>query len=207
MNDFQVNPLEIIKKSKASTFIIYSNMDYLPKIDNKLTSLELESVWRRNFNELFKKSPYLVNALSSFEGKKYNSIHTRFTSLMGDFIDTTKQILTIEKKIELLDKLKARVEEIVSQSKHECFVFSDSEHFLKFIGENSKVQIVGGAPKHMDKFDEDTTLESHLKTILDFFLIANSQGIIFLRIDPMYHSSFSKYASIMGNAPFKTVMK
>jgi len=206
MNDFNANPLEIIKNSNASTFIIYANIDYLPKMYNELITSEIEERWRTSFNELFVKSPYLLKKLSSMEGKKYNSIHTRFTSLMGDFKDTTSKILTEENKEALLTKLNCKVEEIVKDSNNDCYAFSDSLYFLEFISKNQLVQIVNGKPKHMDNFNEESSIESHLKTILDFFLIANSEAIYFLKVNPMYHSSFSKYASIVGNKPFKTVL-
>jgi hypothetical protein len=206
MNDFDANPLVTIKNSNANTFIVYANIDYLPKIYNELTQSDLEDKWRTNFNELFQKSPYLEKELRTIKTKKYNCIHTRFTSLMGDFKDTTKITLTGNKKDALLSMLNLKIEEIVNQSKYKCYVFSDSIQFLEFISKNQLAHIVDGVPKHMDNFNEESTLESHLKTILDFFLIANSETIYFLKIDPMYHSSFSKYASIVGNKPFKTIL-
>ncbi|MEZ4858019.1 MAG: hypothetical protein R2781_04350 [Flavobacteriaceae bacterium] len=206
MNDFEANPLEIIKQSKATTFIVYTNIDYLPKLYTQWSPSQIEEKWANNFNELFQKSDYLKKELATLGNKKYIGIHTRFTSLMGDFRDTTKKVLSEEQKQALLQQLESKIAEIVKQAYYDSYVFSDSMIFLQFISKNQKVHIVGGTPKHMDNFNEETSLENHLKTILDFFLMANSEVIYFLRVAPMYHSSFSKYAAIVGNKPFKTIL-
>ena len=40
------------------------------------------------------------------------------------------------------------------------------------------------------------------ETLVDFFMIAESQNVYFLKINPMYSSAFSKYAAIIGNKTF-----
>lgn len=206
VNDFKSNPLDIIKHSKAKTFIVYANIDYLKKICPEFTETILEDKWRVNFNELFQKTDYLSHKLNLVEHEKYISIHTRFTSLMGDFVDTTNKVLLEGEKKELLGRLQLKVKEIIQHTRYKCYAMSDSINFLNFINENEPVYLVEGEPFHMDKFDGKSTLEKHLKTILDFFVIANSEAVYFLRINPMYHSSFSKYASIVGNKPFNLVV-
>lgn len=206
VNNFEANPLEIVKKSKAETFIVYSNIDYLKTFYPEFTKSELEYKWRENFNELFQKTDYLSNKLNSVEHDKYISIHTRFTSLMGDFSDTTIKILSEDKKQELQSRLHFRVKEIINNSDYKCYVLSDSVNFLNFIKEKEVVYLVEGEPLHMDDFGGVSTLEKHLKTILDFFIIVNSEAVYFLKVEPMYSSSFSKYAAIIGNKPFTTIL-
>lgn len=206
MNDLGANPLELIQKSNADTFFVYANLDYLPKMYEGEAPSLIEEKWRASFHELFIQSNYLKEALAVIDTERYVSIHTRFTSLMGDFKDTTKKELSEEQKENLLEKLNQKVNEIASQFENDCFVFSDSVIFLNFISKNQGIRIADGTPKHMDTFNKDATLENHLKTILDFFLIAKSEKVYFLKIEPMYHSSFSKYAAIVGDTPFKTIL-
>lgn len=205
VNDFNINPLEEIKSSSAHTFLVYANIDYSKKMYPELNEKELETKWRLNFNELFKKSKLLSDKLDAIETDKYISIHTRFTNLMGDFVDSSVKTISENEKETLLLKLQKEIKVILSKTDYKCYVFSDSVHFLNYIKQNLAVSIVGGNPFHMDNFKGDSTLEANLKTLLDFFMIANSETVYFLKVGSMYSSSFSKYAAIIGDKPFKMV--
>jgi hypothetical protein len=205
VNKFDINPLHIIKSSKATNFIVYANIDYLKTIHPNSNSDEIEKIWRDRFNELFLKSAYLSNKLDVIEKEKYITCHSRFTSLMGDFVDTTIKLIPDDKKLALLNKLLVIVEGIVNESKYKCYVLSDSVKFLNFIKERVSVYMVEGDPFHMDDFNNESTLDNHLKTMIDFFVIVNSEAVYFLKVDQMHHSSFSKYASIIGNKPFTMI--
>lgn len=207
VNNFNVNPLEIIKRSKANTFIVYANIDYFERIYNTSTNIDLENKWRISFNELFKRTEFLNTKLESLENKNYIAIHTRFTSLMGDFTDSSVKIISEEKKRKLLVDLQFEINKILKESKHKCYVFSDSTLFLQYIANKENIHLVEGNPFHMDDYNNISKLEDHLKTMLDFFMIANSETVYFLKIKPMYHSSFSKYAALIGNKPFKVISR
>jgi hypothetical protein len=45
----------------------------------------------------------------------------------------------------------------------------------------------------------DINNNSHLKTFMDFYFMAESDAIYLLKLDDMHHSGFSKYAAILGN--------
>ena len=50
------------------------------------------------------------------------------------------------------------------------------------------------------------SITSRRQTLLiDFFMIAKSQKVYFLHVKPMYNSSFSKYAAIIGNTKFEAL--
>jgi hypothetical protein len=205
VNNFDAKPLDSIKKSKANTFIVYANIDYFNTYYPSANVKTLEDKWRISFNALFKKSEVLNNKLKTVENEKYIAFHTRFTSLMGDFADSTKKILSETKQEQLLEALQTEVQTIVKATDYKCYAFSDSVRFLSYIKAKENVFIVDGNPFHMDNYQGGSTIEGHLKTMLDFFMIANSEAVYFLKIDPMYHSSFSKYAAIIGNKPFKMI--
>ncbi len=207
VNDFDAKPLEIIKKSKADTFIIYANIDYLNTFYPSQDTEILEHKWRTSFNELFKKTKHLNDRLNRVENEKYIALHTRFTSLMGDFVDSSVKVISEAQKQKLLNQLQAEVKHIIEVANYKCYGFSDSIRFLNYIKEKENIHLVEGNPFHMDSFKEDSTIDAHLKTLLDFFMIANSEAVYFLKVAPMYHSSFSKYAAIIGNKPFKMISK
>ncbi|WP_299251665.1 hypothetical protein [uncultured Lacinutrix sp.] len=205
INDFNVNPLTLIKESKAETFLVYANIDYLSKMYPEVTGTVLENKWRTSFNELFKKSSLLESKLKSVEKDNYIAFHTRFTTLMGDFQDTTALVLAKDEKDALIFQLQKKIQTLLQGSDNKCYGFSDSIQFLKTIKEKENIHLVEGNPFHMDNFDTNASLEGHLKTILDFFMLSESETVYFLKLGNMYHSSFSKYAAIVGNKPFKTI--
>ena len=205
VNNFDAKPLESIKKSNANTFIVYANIDYFNTFYPSVNAKTLEDKWRVSFNELFKKSEVLNEKLKGVENEKYIAFHTRFTSLMGDFADSTTKVLSETEKETLLKQLQGEVQSIVKGTDYKCYAFSDSVRFLEDIKTKENVHIVEGNPFHMDNYQGGSTIEGHLKTMLDFFMIANSEAVYFLKIDPMYHSSFSKYAAIIGDKPFKMI--
>ncbi|AXT20744.1 hypothetical protein D7030_11775 [Flavobacteriaceae bacterium AU392] len=207
VNNFNVKPLELIKKSKADTFIVYANIDYLNSFHPLADAKALENKWRINFNELFKKTSQLNDKLNNIEQEKYIAFHTRFTSLMGDFVDSSTKTISEEQKQKLLTQLQTEVKSIVKTTVYKCYGFSDSVRFLDYIEEKEAVHLVEGNPFHMDNYKGNSTIEGHLKTMIDFFMIANSEIVYFLKIEPMYHSSFSKYAAIVGDKPFKMINK
>ncbi|WAC01954.1 hypothetical protein N7U66_19260 [Lacinutrix neustonica] len=205
VNDFSCNPLQLIQSSKAETYIVYANIDYSSAMYPEWTTQEKEAHWRRNFNALFKKSAFLNHQLKGIEDEKYIALHTRFTSLMGDFKDTTTLILDTEERETLMDALRQKITGILEATPFKCYVFSDSIRFLEYIKDKEPVCVLEGHPFHMDDFAGNTAIAAHLKTLLDFFMIVESEAVYFLKCGNMYHSSFSKYAAIIGNKPFKTI--
>lgn len=205
VNNFKINPLQIIEKSKAKQFYIYANIDYSKKTYPQLKSKELEDKWRNDFNALFKKSVLLETKLKELHSEPYIAFHSRFTTLMGDFSDTTTRVLSNERKVALSSTLLGIINRVKSNHNIKSFVFSDSVNFINYIKENTVINIVEGDLFHMDNFNNKSNLEGHLKTLIDFFMIANSETVYFLSVKPMYNSSFSKYAAIIGNAKFQVL--
>jgi len=176
VNDFDCNPLNMIQQSKAQTFLVYANIDYANTLYPDLSAKEKEDKWRLNFNELFKKTPLL-----------------------------TSLVLNAAQKEELVLQLQHKIKSILNTSTYKCYGFSDSIRFLETIKEKENIHLVEGNPFHMDNFGDATSIDGHLKTLLDFFMLSESEAVYFLRCGKMYHSSFSKYAAIIGNKPFKII--
>ncbi|MGB6269798.1 MAG: hypothetical protein WBF67_12400 [Olleya sp.] len=205
VNDFKANPLQIIKNSKAKQFYVYANIDYSKTTFPELKSQALENKWREDFNNLFKKSELLDHKLQAISSESYIAFHSRFTTLMGDFADTTTNILSEEDQEALSHQLLTIINRVIAKNDKKAYVFSDSINFINFIKKHTDINVVEGNPFHMDNFNKSDNLEGHLKTLIDFFMIAKSEKVYFLNVKPMYNSSFSKYAAIIGNTDFQVL--
>lgn len=205
MNDFGANPMELIKKSSANTFYVYANIDYSQIIFPNLNQKELEDNWRKSFNELFKKSALLEQKLNAISTKSFIAFHSRFTSLMGDFTDTTNKILSATEQEELSKKVSQIINRIKNEKQQKAYIFSDSINFINYVKNTTDIDSIKGNPFHMDNFKNTKATEGHLKTLIDFFMISKSETVYFIKINPMYNSSFSKYAAIIGNTEFERV--
>jgi hypothetical protein len=205
VNNFNVNPLKLIKNSKAKQFYVYANIDYGKTNFRDLNTEQLENKWRSDFNHLFKKSELLQAKLNEIATDPFIAFHSRFTTLMGDFKDTTTKNLSKDQQNTLCNNLVTIINRVKTEQNKSAFVFSDSINFIKFVKQNTQVNIVEGNPFHMDNFINNNNIDGHLKTLIDFFMIAKSDTVYFLNVKPMYNSSFSKYAAIVGQANFEVL--
>lgn len=203
INDFDTNPLQTIKYSNAKTFYVYANVDYSKSMFPHLSIAELESKWRNDFNGLFKKSKLLNAKINDISIGNYIAFHTRFTSIMGDFKDTTNHVLSENEKQELQKKLLSAMVNKAEEAKKQAYVFSDSLNFINYVILNSSIKTLEGTPLHMDNFVGNDAIEGHLKTLIDFFMLANSDTVYFLKAESMYSSGFSKYAAMVGGTKFE----
>lgn len=204
VNDFKANPLELIKKSNAKTIIVYCNVDYIPTLYPEKSNNEQQTIWRNNYLELFKVSSYFKEKLILLPKNNRIVFHTRFTTLMGDFLDSTKLILQEQDKNILIQKVIKRIEDTVKlYPKNKIYILSDSQFFLEHVQKKTGYYTLEGIPQHIE--NNNKNVEFHAKTFLDFYFIMESDMVFFIKIDKMYNSSFSKYASIIGDKDFITL--
>ncbi len=205
MDDFKSNPYQIIRKSNKKKFIVFANIDYSKTINPDLNIVKQNESWKKHYDELFKKSNYLDAKIASLNLKKDRiAIHTRFTSILGDFKDVGSKAVSFDRKDEIINDLKNQIIEIEKQNTDkEIYIFSDSISFLNNIKSTTNYNVIDGTPQHID-FDKrnQNDMEKHLKTFIDFYAIANSQKIFLIRTKEMYNSAFSKYAAIVGGNEF-----
>lgn len=203
MDNFSFNWNKVIKQSNKQKFIVYANVDYLNKIYTNLDSETLKAKWSQLFQELFKKSNVLQKELDKLNlPTNYTAIHTRFTSLLGDFNDTSVRSVSQNRKNEILELLNNEIEKTDKESTK--IVFSDSIIFLTFIKENSDVIVLEGNPSHVDVKNSGSD-DENLKTFVDFFVISQAKRIYLLRTEEMYNSAFSKYASYINDREFYNI--
>ena len=165
VNNFNVNPLKLIKNSKAKQFYVYANIDYGKTNFRDLNTEQLENKWRTDFNQLFKKSELLQAKLNEIATDPFIAFHSRFTTLMGDFKDTTTKILSKDQQNTLCNNLMTIINRVKTEQNKSAFVFSDSINFIKFVKQNTQVNTVEGNPFHMDNFINNNNIDGHLKLI------------------------------------------
>lgn len=203
VNDFNVNPIELIKQKKANRYFVYANIDYGRTLFPHLNEDALADKWNTDFKLLFKISDLLNQRLQDIDTSNFIAFHTRFTSIMGDFKDTTSLVLSEGEQKQLKHKLLENIKTL--RANKTAYIFSDSINFINYVTANSSIKAVEGLPFHMDNFEKNSQIEGHLKTLIDFFMISKSSQVYFLKTEVMYNSSFSKYAAIVGETPFTYV--
>lgn len=200
VNDFNVNPMELVKQKNANRYFVYANIDYGRALFPHLNEDALAQQWNTAFTSLFKISELLNQRLQDINTSNFIAFHTRFTSIMGDFKDTTSLVLPEVAQDQLKYKLLEKIKDLSANKT--AYIFSDSINFINYVTANSSIKAIEGLPFHMDDFEKNTQMEGHLKTFIDFFMIGKSSQVYFLKTEEMYNSSFSKYAAIVGETPF-----
>lgn len=154
---------------------------------------------------LFKPSPFLEEKLENVSrliGGDYISLSFRFVELLGDFEDSLHTTYSLENREILINRCIKSIECIrrraVAHSK--VVVTSDSVTFLNRVKELSDVFIIPGKVGHVD-YQKDTDV--HLKTFLDFYVIANAKEVYMVRTKDMYRSGFAKCAAMIYDRPFR----
>lgn len=185
-------------KLKCSQIHLYSNMYYFQGNE-----------FGFYFNKLFKKTKILEDALNanlSAIGEKYVTVTFRFQQLLGDFKEPGFSVLESElEQKKLIEKCLPIVEMVYERERKKVVVTSDSQKFLKIAQEKFDfVYIIPGTIVHMDcvKKDENIDVSTHLKSFVDFFVLANADTVYLANISPLYSSSFPKLASMVYNKKF-----
>lgn len=204
MNVFDCHSISEIKKATTTNYLVYANVDFLATLHPQNSQQDNERLWRDNFNELFRKTSLLANELVSLPQVERLVFHLRFTSLMGDFKDTTQKVLNAAAQTLLIQEIRNKMDAIANQYPHQAiYVLSDSYLFLEYIQKKTPYAVLAGQPVHIDFTNKmKASNKTHLKTFSDFFFMVESDTIIMLRLQGMYSSSFSRYAAILGNKRF-----
>ncbi len=219
--DWRISPEKIsynIKQSKPVYISLYSHfVDQMRAhadsiLDMKYQQIHLysnmyyfhESEFGFYFNKLFKKTPMLDEAVEDNLkniGREYVSVTFRFQQLLGDFKETGfTSLSSLEEKEKLISRCLDAVEKVHSIERKKVVVTSDSKTFLDIVQKKfDYVYIIPGTVVHMDyvKKDDAVALSSHLKSFVDFFVLANADVVYLVNIGPLYSSSFAKTASMV----------
>lgn len=208
MLDFKFNPLKFFSNTSKNKIFVYNEIDYLEKILPELNKEQLKERWSETFNYLFKKSAFLnekIEELHLVENRV--AIHSRFTSILGDFVDVDVKVIPKEEQVQLFKDLEKKIKEVAAQlAVKNVYIFSDSIIYLNYMKENTDFIILEGKPLHPENVGHVFTLEEHAKSFLDFFAIAESKEIFLIRKDFMYPSAYPRYASYLHNVKFTDIV-
>jgi hypothetical protein len=65
--------------------------------------------------------------------------------------------------------------------------------------------VIDGTLLHLGLASRKKNIKDHLKTFIDFYLIAQSTKIFLIKTDEMHNSAFSMYASKIENTQFEKI--
>lgn len=188
----------IIDTSCNGQLHVYSNLKIFPKEQFALL-----------FNELFVPSEILKSTIKSHQDKingEYSSMTFRFQKLLGDFDEGDYQVLDKPKRESLLARCLDVVKSRIANSDKKILVTSDSQTFLEQVSTLDQIYVIPGKVAHM-AYTSDPSLELHLKSFTDLFMIANANKIYSVIVGPMYDSGFPKMASMIYNKPFEKIIE
>jgi len=188
----------LFKRYKKRQIHIYSN-----------AHLAINHEFELLFNELFKPSPILEEALLINKkniGTDYISATFRFQNLLGDFREKNSQELPMKEKDLLINKCLEQIEILHQRfTDNKILVTADSSSFLKTANERySYVYIIPGNLVHMS-YSVNASQESYLKSFIDLMMLSNAQRLFLLITGKMYHSGFAQTASFIHNKPYKVI--
>lgn len=185
---------------------VYSNLDYLSQINQKFDS---ELVWGELFHELFKPTPLLAEQLAyhceQIGTSGFIACVFRFQSLLGDFKEYKYKAVSENKQQELLELNRAKLVEIINETKSVVLVTSDSQRFISFVSDIPGVYIIPGEVVHLDCVTNETT-DVYLKSFVDFFMISKARVVYSIGTKEMYATNFPEYAAKLNNVPFKRIL-
>lgn len=185
-----------IRKKTNKEYHIYTNMHLANKAD----------VYSKCFKKLFKPTQILQDAINLNKnkiGSDYVSVTLRFQNLLGDFSEGKFPTLKVHEQLDLMEKVKLKIEEIhnVYHPNQKILVTSDSRKFLDEIDSIDYIYTIPGKLVHLS-YTLVNDFEIHLKSFVDLLMLAEAQKIYLLVTGDMYHSGFAESASFINNRPY-----
>jgi hypothetical protein len=200
--------LSLFQKGKKQ-YHFYCNTDVLKHFFPQYTAEQLNTLWRATFHELFRFAPAFATDAASIlpNGTPTCGIHLRFHSLLGDFKEVFNLPIPAAEQEALLQHCINSVTNIISDTHfQQYYIASDSSIFLQRMQQHismhpvqKQVVIARGQPAHIDVDHSSQTL---YKTLQDFYLLSTCTSIYQVLAPKMYNSQFSRYAAVIGNAPY-----
>lgn len=141
------------------------------------------------------------------KSKSYITISFRFLELLGDFTDDGSRVPLLERDREqLIDRCINQIDIIRSKapSHDRVVVTSDSSTFINRVSALPDVYIIPGTIGHMTF--AGSNLDIHLKTFLDYYIIANARKAYMARTGNMYRSGFASHAAMITGIPFEEIV-
>lgn len=160
-----------------------------------------QQIWHDSYNDLFKPSERLRQALNSqpYVPRSYVAVHFRFVNALENFEEIKNQKSIKYEKDVLINKCLNKLKCLQSTITKPIIVFSDSNLFLDSARKNGFITLNGNIG-HIS-FRKDAN--SVLKTFVDFYMIGQADTVYRAKSSFLYATAFSMYAAIANNAKFQ----
>lgn len=183
---------------------LFTNVNFLPLLADYYHQ---DFAYHQLYDELFKPSEALQKELDKYHHyveKGYVSVSFRFLQLMGDFKDTSGEVLNEKERAALISKCH-RFLDGIHQKHPNCFmlVTADSRSFLDTLTDFEYIFTIPGEIGHVGYASNANNL--HMKTFLDFYMISYAEKVYLGYTDKMYKSNFARSAAAITNAPFEMI--
>ncbi|MBD5132457.1 MAG: hypothetical protein HDT28_07730 [Clostridiales bacterium] len=186
------------KIPKRKQIHVYANRDYIKDED--------PHKWGDLFNELFKPSLKLQDAITRLHFDDYIAVVFRFQNLIGDFEEYSFSALPEEERNKLLSKCKQSVIDFRnSYPFYKVLVTSDSKTFLDIVKDLDGCYTIPGELVHIDAKGSKDKNDAYLKSFVDFYMISKAKKVFCVGTDIMYPSEFPMYAAKINNVEFQRV--
>lgn len=173
-----------------------------------------EKEYRQLFDELFIPSEEVQKEIDKHIAcldNDFISFTFRFQELLGDFkeqgswitLDDARKKVLIKKCIDIVQRIYD-----TRKLRGKVLVTSDSVTFLNEVSKALDfVYVIPGRISHMDYKSANNDNISHMRSFIDFFLIAKANVSYLVCCGKMYRSNFAKYASIYGEHEYHEIIK
>lgn len=194
--------MRLFRINKKRQHHLYSNnLSYIGEINKRYHK---NYTFGELFQELFKPSSLLEKKINEQGIKKgeYISVSFRFMQLLGDFKDVWGDILSVEDRIDLINRSVSIVQSLYQREQKSILVTSDSHVFIDAVSTLNYVYIIPGKIGHIGWSGGNEIYE---KTFLDFYMISQASHVYMAHSGKMWKSAFAKTAAMTTNTPYDEI--
>ena len=182
----------------------YANRDWLDIINSTYgTSFR----WGELFNQLFKPSEALQEALSEYgehTSKPYIAVAFRMQNLLGDYQEYEYKPASEERQKEIIAACISFLKRLHEKENMPVLVTSDSGRMSQEASLLPFVFSTRGEAAHADTVCNQAK-EVYMKSFVDFYMLAGAEKIYAPATEEMYRSDFPRYAALVYDKEFARV--
>lgn len=191
--------LSRVETDSVKEFHIYTNMHYVTDCN----------LYSKLFHILFKPTQPLLDAIEWNKQRiagSYVSVTLRFQNLLGDFEEGNYPTLPNYDQNILIESVKNKICDLhrIYHPGKKILVTSDSRKFLNIIDEEDWAYTIPGNLVHMS-YTPIHDFDTHLKSFVDLFMLADAEKLYLLVTGEMYHSGFAESASFINQRPYEVI--
>ena len=182
---------------------------YIGKNILEMTGVEnWQKVWRDSYNELFKPSDAVIEALEKIDiPEHYTAINARFVNSLGSFETASYNApLPEDMQEKLIETVLQKALQCEKEAESPVIISSDSVRFLEAAKERGFRTIDTEGIGHI--MNKEAGQLVYLKTFVNFYLLMQADRIYsILNVEgvpanSLYKTQYPRYAAILADKPF-----